>query len=118
MKIAPGNYSMGQRNGGRVHAFLLGDGPGLTRHHTLYDGDTNVILGELASIGKRPTDIKRIILTHGHKSHVGGLAAIARSSGAPVYAHEMEIPIIEGRQKATPVGWRKPANLEVGVLQF
>jgi glyoxylase-like metal-dependent hydrolase (beta-lactamase superfamily II) len=44
---------------------------------------------------------------------------MARLSNAVIYAHEDEIPIIEGRQKAAKVGWRipKPFNLEVMGLQ-
>lgn len=103
MQIAPGIYSMHQNEGGRVHAFLLDDGNGLTLIDTLYDDDGNVVLAELASIGRPVTDIKRIILTHAHKSHVGGVAALKKASGAPVYAHDWEVDIVAGRRKATPV---------------
>ena len=37
MKIAPGIYSMGQEEGGHVHAFLLDDGNGLTLIDTMYE---------------------------------------------------------------------------------
>jgi len=120
MQIAPGLYSMSQTKGGRVHAFLVDDGSdGLTLIDTLYDDDAGVILDELKSIGRKPTDIRSVALTHSHKSHISGLATIARLSGATVYAHETEIPIIEGRQKAKPVGWKfpRPFNAEVYALQ-
>src|SRR5688572_32610018 len=57
-----------------VHAFLLDDGDGLTLIDTLYDDDGSVVLAEIAQMGRTPADLKQIILTHAHKSHVGGLA--------------------------------------------
>jgi glyoxylase-like metal-dependent hydrolase (beta-lactamase superfamily II) len=42
-------------------------------------------------------------LTHGHRSHLGGLAALKRLSGATVYAHQWEADIIAGERKAQPV---------------
>ena len=103
MQIAPGIYSMGQEEGGHVHAFLLDDGNGLTLIDTMYDDDARHVLAELSSIGKTPADIKRIILTHAHKSHVGGVAALKKASGASVYSHAWETDIIAGRREATRV---------------
>ncbi|MCA9871353.1 MAG: MBL fold metallo-hydrolase, partial [Anaerolineae bacterium] len=90
MEIAPGIYSMSQRQGAYVHAFLLDDGNGLTLIDTLYDTDAHRILAELQRIGKTPQDIKHIIMTHCHRSHLGGLARLKELSGAPIYAHEWE----------------------------
>ncbi len=120
MQIAPGLFSMGQEKGGRVHAYLLDDGNGLTLIDTLYDDDGNVVLAELARIGKKPSDLKHIILTHAHKSHVGGLAALQQASGATVYSHEWEVDIIAGRRKAERVSAipRKPLavyHLQLGL---
>jgi glyoxylase-like metal-dependent hydrolase (beta-lactamase superfamily II) len=120
MKLTDGLYSMSQTRGGRVHAFLVEDpNGGLILIDTLLDKDAAGVLAELAAIGKTPQDIKTIALTHSHKSHLGGLATIARLSGATILAHEDEIPIIEGRQKAKKVGFGlpKPFNAEVYALQ-
>jgi glyoxylase-like metal-dependent hydrolase (beta-lactamase superfamily II) len=118
MKIAPGIYSMGQEEGGHVHAFLLDDGNGLTLIDTMYDDDARHVVKELATIGKTPADLKHIILTHAHKSHVGGVAALKKASGAPVYAHDWEVDIIAGRRKATPVGKFPRKPLAVYKLQL
>ena len=103
MEIAPGVHSIGQRQGGHVHAFLLDDGTGLTLIDTLYDTDGRRVLAEIGRLGRRVTDLKRIVLTHGHRSHLGGLAALKRLSGATVYAHEWEADVIAGDRKAQPV---------------
>ena len=44
--------------------------------------------------------LKHILLTHAHRSHLGGLSELKRMSGATVYAHEWEADIIAGERKA------------------
>ncbi len=103
MQIAPGVYSMGQRKGGHVHAFLLDDGADLTLIDTLFDTDARQVLERIESIGRTVEDLKHIVLTHGHRSHLGGLATLKRLSGANVYSHEWEADIIAGERTAQPV---------------
>ncbi|MEJ7810738.1 MAG: MBL fold metallo-hydrolase [Gemmatimonadaceae bacterium] len=38
-----------------------------------------------------------IVLTHGHFDHVGALADLAERWDVPVYAHELELPYLDGR---------------------
>ena len=118
MRIANGIYSMGQNEGGHVHAFLLDDGNGLTLIDTMYDDDAHHVLAELASIGKTPADLKHIILTHAHKSHVGGVAALKRASSANVYSHDWEVDIIAGRREASRVSVIPRKPLAVYKLQL
>ena len=101
--LAPGLWSLGQRKGGRVHAFLCDDGTELTLVDTLYDTDGARILRLIAKIGRQPADLRHIVLTHAHRSHLGGLAALKRASGATIYAHEWEADIIAGAREAQRV---------------
>jgi glyoxylase-like metal-dependent hydrolase (beta-lactamase superfamily II) len=118
MKIGPGIFSMGQEQGGHVHAFLLDGGEGFTLIDTMYDDDARHVLAELRDIGRSPADIKHIILTHAHKSHLGGVAALKKASGAPVYAHDWEVDIVAGRRKATRVSAVPRRPLAVYGLQL
>ena len=118
MEIAPGVYSMSQEQGGHVHAFLLDDGQSLTLIDSLYDDDGNGVLAEVQRIGKKPQDIKTIILTHAHKSHIGGVAALKKASGATVCSHTWEVDIIAGRRKATRVSPIPQKPLQVYKLQL
>jgi len=102
-QIAPGVYSMRQQKGGHVHAFLLDDGAGLTLIDTLFDTDAHQVLDRIKSIGRKIGDLEHIVLTHGHRSHLGGLATLKRLSGATVYSHEWEADIIAGERPAQPV---------------
>ena len=120
MEIAPGIHSLSQDKGGHVHAYLLDDGQGLTLIDTLYDDDAHVVLAGIARIGRTPADVKHIILSHAHKSHLGGLAALKRASNAEVSSHAWEVDIIAGRRKAARVSAlpRKPfavLHLQLGL---
>ena len=118
MKIAPGVYSMGQEEGGHVHAYLLDSGGRLTLIDTLYDDDRRRVLAEIESIGYDPAHLKHIILSHAHKAHVGGLAALKAASGASVCSHEWEVDIIAGRRPATRVSLLPRKPFEVYKLQL
>jgi hydroxyacylglutathione hydrolase len=108
MKLTDGIHYLSQEKGGHVHAFLLDDGTGITLIDALFDTDAKLILAEIEAMGRQPPYLKRIIATHAHRSHIGGIAELKRQCGARVYAHEWEIGIIEGQRKATRVSiWPK-----------
>src|SRR6186713_753611 len=49
------------------------------------------IVAGLAAIGKAPGDVRRIVLTHAHIDHAGGVAEVRRRTGDPpvdVHAEE------------------------------
>jgi glyoxylase-like metal-dependent hydrolase (beta-lactamase superfamily II) len=103
VELAERIHFIGGTKGGRVRAFLIEDGRDLTLIDTLYPEDPSVVLGEIRSLGRSPSDLKRIVLTHGHRAHLGGLAALKRASGAKVLSHAWEADIIGGKRKAQPV---------------
>jgi len=103
IELAPGVHALGSGKGGRVRAFLIETGTELTLVDTLFDGDAGLVLEAIRSLGRSPGDLKRIGITHAHRSHLGGLAALKRASGATVYAHPWEADIIAGERRAQPV---------------
>jgi glyoxylase-like metal-dependent hydrolase (beta-lactamase superfamily II) len=112
MEIAPGLHALGQKKGGRVHAFLAeSDGGELTLIDTMWEGDGRRVLAAIDSLGRSPSDLKRIALTHGHRSHLGGAAALREQTRAKTYAHPAEAGIVEGRQKAKRVPILRPIPL-------
>jgi len=50
----------------------------------------------LREVGLTWPDIKAILLTHGHLDHTGNLARLKEFTGAPVLAHPLEQPHIDG----------------------
>jgi glyoxylase-like metal-dependent hydrolase (beta-lactamase superfamily II) len=107
-EIAPGIHSLGQHQGGHVHAFLLDDGGELTLIDTLFDPDAGRVLAAIQALNRPLTDLRHILVTHGHRSHLGGLATLKRLTGATVYAHEWEADIIAGQRIAQPVTFLPP----------
>lgn len=126
MQLAPGVYSLSVAKGFASHAFLIdsaqtggiatdaaeiggiqtGNSTGLTLIDTLFDADARVVLDQISAIGRAPSDLKQIVLTHAHRSHLGGLAALKRISGATVYSHAWEADIIAGERAPQQVSWR------------
>lgn len=106
MQLTPGVYSLGVPKGFESHAFLIDDGHALILIDTLFDADARLIVDQIRAIGRTPADLKHIVLTHAHRSHLGGLATLKRLSGATVYSHAWEADIIAGERAAQQVSWR------------
>jgi glyoxylase-like metal-dependent hydrolase (beta-lactamase superfamily II) len=117
-ELAPGIHSLGHGKGGHVHAFLIEDRDALSLVDTLFETDARLVLEAIRRLGRKPTDLKRIAITHGHRSHLGGLAALKRASGATVYAHRFEADIVSGDRRAQPVSILPQQSLKLIPFQL
>jgi glyoxylase-like metal-dependent hydrolase (beta-lactamase superfamily II) len=117
-EIAPGVHSLGHGKGGRVHAFLIDHGTELSLVDTLFEEDARLVLAAINSLGRSVTDLKRIAITHGHRSHLGGLATLKKLSGATVYAHEWEADIVSGDRRAQAVSILPQQSLKLIPFQL
>lgn len=62
----------------------------------------------------RPSfDVAAILVTHCHWDHLGGIAALAEATGAPVYMPEQEAPVLENPQAFYPDQPIRPYTPEV-----
>lgn len=90
-----------------VNVWLVRSDTGLT----LVDaGIPSMAKGLLRQIGRLEMPLEQIVLTHGHSDHVGSLKRILETYPVPVYAHETEIPYMEG---SMPYPRRKKAEATV-----
>lgn len=109
-EILPGVYTFSNLIVGRVYA--IQDPDGLTIIDAGLALAADRILKQLAAAGHQPQDVKRILITHAHLDHVGGLPALQAKTGAEVIASSIEAPIIEGReaQQVVPRDQLKPLD--------
>jgi len=117
-KLAPGVHALGGSKGGHVRSFLVESSGQLTLVDTLFENDGVIVLEAIRSLGRKPGDLKRIALTHAHRSHLGGLAALKRATGAKVLAHEWEADIISGDRPAQSVGLKPTAPFRTYPFQL
>lgn len=59
-----------------------------------------IILDNILSLGFDLSDLKKIIVTHAHIDHSGGLAEIAKKVNPEILAHREEIDALEGRNSS------------------
>ena len=93
---------------GYVNAFLLAEEDGITLIDSGLPNRKGVILGALRQMGRQAQDLKHIAITHHHVDHTGSLAALVEASGAKVYVHPADAPIVRGEK---PVPGPNPASL-------
>ncbi len=94
---------------GRVYA--LQDSDGLTLVDASINNAGDKILAQLQQAGHKPSDVKRILITHAHPDHVGSLPKLKQATGAEIWCHPLEKPVIEGKQAIVrpPSGIRPPS---------
>ena len=100
---AIGPSERGQFQGGYSRAYLFEHDGGLALVDTLWDHDAHMILHYLWQIGREPADITDILISHAHRSHLGGVAILKHLTGAAVHSHAWEAPIVAGRRSAAKI---------------
>ena len=116
-ELVPGVHVLGGKKGGHVRSFLLDTNGELTLVDTLFEDDARGVLDAIRRLGRKPGDLKQIVLTHAHRSHLGGLAKLKRETGATVLAHASEADIVSGDRPAQSVGLKPTAPLRTYPFQ-
>jgi glyoxylase-like metal-dependent hydrolase (beta-lactamase superfamily II) len=93
--IIPGLYTFGGLLMGRV--YMIDDPDGVTLVDTGLEYTVSRVLSQLQAAGRSPADIKRILITHAHSDHIGGLPRLKEASGAEVICSVGERPVVEGK---------------------
>ncbi len=80
---------------GLVNVYLMRTIDGYALIDSGFPKSAEKILAAIKALGIEPTQIRHIVLTHGHPDHIGSAAALKKSTGATVYSHVLEAPIIK-----------------------
>lgn len=97
-----------------VKVWLVKDADGLTLVDTGFSIMADGILRQIERLNLGP--LQRILLTHGHGDHVGSVMKIHERYPLPVYAHQIELPYLEGAL-AYPRRRRAEPGLPKGLVQ-
>ena len=68
-----------------VGAYLIDTGEGLILIDTGISESLYLMVDAIYRLGRRPEEIRMILLSHAHLDHFGGAAAMSRLTGAPLY---------------------------------
>jgi glyoxylase-like metal-dependent hydrolase (beta-lactamase superfamily II) len=93
-EIVPGVSTFTGLGVGRV--YLIEDADGLTLVDTSVPSAAGKMIRQLRAMNRRPQDVKRILITHAHPDHIGGLARLKEATGAQVIAPAAERMAVEG----------------------
>jgi glyoxylase-like metal-dependent hydrolase (beta-lactamase superfamily II) len=108
MEIVPGVHAIENLGVGR--AYLYQEADRLTLIDTGLAGRAERIFAAIEAIGRRPEDLRQIVITHCHNDHIGSLAVVVERTNAQVLVHALDAPVVRGDQPpagANPRGaWR------------
>jgi glyoxylase-like metal-dependent hydrolase (beta-lactamase superfamily II) len=99
MEVVPGVHAIGAV-GAKV---LLFEEDRLTLVDAGGPGSAGRVLAYIAGLGRRPSEVDRIVLTHAHFDHTGSLAELQRATGASVCVHESEADWVAGQAEPPPL---------------
>ncbi|MFE1345567.1 MBL fold metallo-hydrolase [Streptomyces sp. NPDC058757] len=83
------DYSIGQ-------AYLWRDDSELTLVDAGWAGSADATTTAIRAAGLDPDRLARVVLTHGHRDHVGAAQELADRHGAEIVAHRLDAPYVRG----------------------
>jgi glyoxylase-like metal-dependent hydrolase (beta-lactamase superfamily II) len=98
-----------------ANVYLIIDPDGLTLIDAGLAQNGKKILKYIADLGHSPPDLRRILITHSDGDHVGGLAALKSTSGAPAYASPIEAEAIAAGRRSRELKLSGPARWLFGL---
>jgi len=122
-KVAEGVYRIPAR---AANTYLVEASKGLVLVDTGLPGSEKRILKAIARLGRTPSDLKLVLLTHRHLDHIGSAAALKKRTGAKLASHPFEKPYAAGTLViSVPSAWsfygrivRKLTTLEYWSLKL
>jgi glyoxylase-like metal-dependent hydrolase (beta-lactamase superfamily II) len=111
-EVVSGVYTFTGLKVGRV--YMIEDADGLTIIDAGLASAPAAIIKQIEAKGRKANDVKRILLTHAHPDHAGGLQELQALTGAQVMCSAGERAVAEGE---TPIPTPSPDKVE-GLWRF
>ncbi|MFL5797146.1 MAG: MBL fold metallo-hydrolase [Actinomycetota bacterium] len=110
-RIAGGVYRVLK---GYVNAYAVESDDGLILVDTGIPKRADRIAEAIRGMGRDMKDVHNILVTHHHLDHVGSLPVLARMTGATVYCHEADAPVVRGDRPPPGPNRAKLAGRTIG----
>jgi len=100
MEIVEGIHRVDEASANMAHSnvYLLIEGDELTVIDTGTAGNAKKIVDYVQKMGRRPSNVSTIILTHCHMDHAGSAKELKDLTGAKVAVHEEDADIVSGKK--------------------
>lgn len=100
-QILPSLYRVPLRG---VNAFVVDDAEdGLILVDTGTPSAPGKVLDALRALGRGPSDVGHILVTHCHVDHAGGLAELKEATNAPAYMHPEDAAMVRSGRAVRPM---------------
>ena len=115
MQLAPNLYRIGND---MVAVHLVAADSGLTLIDAGLPGQYRDLQRELMAIGRRPQDIRGMVLTHGDSDHIGFAERLRAELEIPVYVQTADAARARGEEKSKPAWGKIKVGPTVSFLTF
>lgn len=95
-QVAPGVHRW---TDGIVNWYLVEDGGALLLVDSGWPDSWSRIVAAVQQLGRRPEDLRAVLLTHGHGDHLGAAERLRSEWGTPVRAHQDEVDRVRGQER-------------------
>lgn len=109
---------------GIVNWYVVTDGDAVALYDAGWPRSWSRVQAALGELGRAPSDIAAVVLTHAHPDHLGAAEVIRRRTGATVHVHHPELARARGKAPGSspftlvpalvPTLWRPSALAFVG----
>lgn len=104
--------------GTNVNWGLIADGDALTVIDAGYPNDGAALLRSIREIGRKPQDVRAVLLTHAHLDHMGGIPTLLAEHPTPVLTAAAEVPHAhrDHLEQISPIQMVQQCNRKAGII--